>query len=126
MSYSASTPIVDGQTVIYSGAGQGTKAAKIEKQGDDFAVIELWNNEELSSGFATPILRDGLLFGLSDRGNFFCINAETGESVWTDTNRSGRFGAILDAGSVILALPDSSELIAYEFSDKGYSELARI
>ncbi|MCH8333724.1 PQQ-like beta-propeller repeat protein [Candidatus Sumerlaeota bacterium] len=126
MSYSASTPIVDGQTVIYSGAGQGTKAAKIEKQGDDFAVIELWNNEELSSGFATPILKDGLLFGLSDRGNFFCINAETGESVWTDTNRSGRFGAILDAGSVILALPDSSELIAYEFSDKGYSELARI
>ena len=34
--------------------------------------------------------------------------------------------AILDAGSVILALPNSSELIIFKPSDKEYIELARI
>jgi len=41
-------PIVDGQTVIYTGAGRGAKAVKIEKQGDGFAVKELWSNGDLA------------------------------------------------------------------------------
>ncbi len=43
MAYNAATPIVEGQTVIYTGAGRGTKAVKIEKQGDGFAFKELWS-----------------------------------------------------------------------------------
>jgi hypothetical protein len=34
--YNASTPIVDGQTLIFAGSGRGVKAVKIEKQGDSF------------------------------------------------------------------------------------------
>ncbi len=40
--YNAATPIVEGQTVIYTGAGRGTKAVKIEKQADRFTAKELW------------------------------------------------------------------------------------
>ena len=36
MAYNAATPIVDGDTVIYTGQNRGTKAVKIEKQGDGF------------------------------------------------------------------------------------------
>jgi hypothetical protein len=36
------------------------------------------------------------------------------------------FGSIVDAGSVLLALTPSMELIAFQPSDKEYSELARI
>ena len=118
--YNAATPIVDGQTVIYTGAGRGTKAVKIEKQGDGFAAKELWSNPDLAPQYNTPVLNDGLLFGLSNRGNLFCINAETGQTAWTDEtsrDRSG-FGAIVDAGSVLLALPSNSELIAFAPSDK--------
>ena len=32
MAYNAATPIVDGDTVIYTGQNRGTKAVKIEKQ----------------------------------------------------------------------------------------------
>jgi hypothetical protein len=38
----------------------------------------------------------------------------------------GGFGSIIAAGSVVLGLTPSSELIAFEPSDKGYAELARI
>ncbi len=124
--YNSATPIVDGQTVIYTGGGQGTKAVKVEKQGDGFAAKELWSNEELGTGFNTPVLKDGLLYGLSDRGNFFCMNARTGQAAWTDSTKYKKFGSLLDAGSVILALPSNSELIAFKPSDKEYAELARI
>jgi len=126
--YNAATPIVDGQTVIYTGAGRGAKAVRIEKQGDGFAAKELWSNPELAPQFNTPVLKDGLLFGLSNRGNLYCINARTGQTAWTDeTSRDrGGFAAILDVGSCLLALPSSSELIVFKPSDSEYSELAKI
>ena len=125
--YNAATPIVDGQTVIYTGSRRGTKAVKIEKNGDGFAAKELWSNARVAPQFNTPVLKDGLLFGFSDRSNLFCVNAQTGKTAWTDTARHGRgFAAILDAGSVILALPSTSELIVFKPTDKEYAELARI
>lgn len=128
MAYNAATPIVDGQTVLYAAKGRGTKAVKIEKKGDGFTAKELWSNAELGVQFNTPVLKDGLLFGLSDSGNLFCINAKTGQTAWTDTTQRGRggFGAIVDAGSCLLALPGNSELIVFKPSDSEYSELAKI
>jgi len=125
--YNAATPIVDGQTVIFTGASRGTNAVKIEKQGDGFVAKELWSNEEVAVQFNTPVLKEGLLFGLTNKNNLFCLNAQTGQTMWVDANKTGGggFGAILDAGSILLVLPDSSELIAFKPSDKEYTELAR-
>ncbi|MHC4155952.1 MAG: PQQ-binding-like beta-propeller repeat protein [Planctomycetota bacterium] len=125
--YNAATPIVDGQTVIYTGAGRGTRAVKIEKQADGFVVKDLWSNPEVAPQFNTPVLKDGLLFGLSGGGNLFCINAQTGQTAWTDAKKHGRgFAAIVDAGSVLLALPSTSELTVFKASGKEYAELAGI
>jgi len=123
--YSSVTPIVDGQTVIYTGQGRGTKALKVEKQADGFVTKDLWSNSELGTGYNTPVLKNGLLFGISDPGNIiYCMSARNGEMLWTGTNKYGRFGSVIDAGSVILALP-VSELLVIESSDKEYKELAR-
>jgi outer membrane protein assembly factor BamB len=126
--YNAATPIIDGQTVVYTGAGRGTKAVKVEKQGDGFVAKELWSNPDLAPQYNTPVLRDGLLFGLSNNSNLFCINAKTGQTAWTDDTQRGRggFGAIVSAGSCLMALPSSSELIVYKPDGKQYSELAVI
>jgi outer membrane protein assembly factor BamB len=128
MNYNAATPIVDGQTVIITGQGRGTKALKIEKQGDAFAAKELWSSAPLAPQFNTPVLKDGLLFGLSAKNNFYCINAKDGKTAWSDTTAHGSrgFGSILDAGSVMLALPNNGELIVYKPSDTKYEELAKI
>ncbi len=126
--YNAATPIVDGQRVIYTGAGRGTKAVKIEKKSDGFAATELWSNADVATQFNTPVLKDGLLFGLSDKGSLFCLDSQTGKTDWLDpaqTDRGG-FAAMVDAGSVVLALPSSSELIVIKPDGKEYTELARI
>ena len=126
--YNSSTPIIDGQTVIYMGAARGSKAVRIEKQAVGFSAEEVWSNPDIAPQFNTPVLKDGQLFGLSSDGNLFCLNAQTGQIAWTDAierDRSG-FAAIVDAGSVILALPSDSELIAFKPTDKEYTEVARL
>lgn len=126
--YNAATPIIDGQTVIYTGAGRGTKAVKVEKQADDFVTKELWSNDELAPQFNTPVLEDDLLFGLSNQGNFFCIDAETGKTAWVDDTQRDRsgFAAMVSTGSYLLALPSSAELIVFKPDGKKYSEVAVI
>lgn len=126
--YNAATPIVDGSTVILTGSGRGTRAVKVEKQGDGFTTRELWANTDLACQFNTPVLKDGRLFGFSDRNNLFCIDARTGKTAWVDSAAHGRggFAALLDAGEVLLALPSTSELIVLKPDDKEAVTLARI
>jgi outer membrane protein assembly factor BamB len=128
MAQNAVSPVIDGDTVIFSGQGTGTKAVKIEKEGDGYAAKDLWKNERVTSTFSTCVLKDGLLFGLSASGNYFCLDAKTGKTLWTDTAKHGErgFGSIIDAGSVLIAMTYKSELVAFEPSKTGYVELANI
>jgi outer membrane protein assembly factor BamB len=121
------TPIVDGQTIIYTGVGRGTIAAKLEKQGDAFTATPLWTNTDNSPRFCTPVLKGGLLYGLNQDGNFYCINAQTGKTAWVESGpKRGAFGSIIDAGSVLVALTTKSQLIVFQPSDKAYTEVASI
>jgi len=125
--YNFATPIVGKQMIIITGAGRGTRGLKIEKRGDGFAARELWSNADLATQFNTPVLQEGLLFGLSNRNNLFCIDAQTGKTAWTDAASCGSrgFGAIVGAGSCLIALTNDSELIVFKPDGKAYSEIQR-
>jgi outer membrane protein assembly factor BamB len=127
--YNNATPVIAGQTVIFTGQGLGTVALKVEKEGDKFVAKELWKKQQSAHQYNTPVLKDGLLFGLAPAGgratNLFCMDAKTGDVLWTDTTPRGECGTVLDAGSVLLALTSDSKLVAFRPSNKGYTELAR-
>jgi outer membrane protein assembly factor BamB len=123
--YNACTPIVDGQTVLYSGSGRGTWAVRVEKQGDKLTAKELWSNAENSVQYNTPVVKDGLVFGISERDSLFCISAQDGKTAWTAPIKGGRgYGSVVDAGSVLLALTPASELVVYEPSGKELKQFA--
>jgi outer membrane protein assembly factor BamB len=128
--YNSGTPIIHGETVICSGPNAGTVAFKIEKEKDGFAAKPLWKKTQAAGIYNTPVLKDGLLYGLSSAGrgstNLFCMNAQTGEALWTDSTPRGECGEILDAGPVLLALTSDSNLVAFKPSNKEYSELAKL
>jgi outer membrane protein assembly factor BamB len=127
--YNACTPIADGSTIIYSGAGSGTKAVKVEKQGEKFATKELWSNKGTAVQFNTPVLKNGLLFGVSGDNKLFCIHVNDGQTAWTEpvpaSGRNRGYGSVVDGGSVLLALTPAAELIVFEPSDKQFKQLAR-
>jgi outer membrane protein assembly factor BamB len=103
----------------------GTTAIQIEQQGEAFAAIERWHNDQLGTVYNTPVLKDGLLFALSDRGHFFCLDADTGKAAWSDTNRVSNFGTLVDAGSVLVAVPEKSGLIVFRPSRDRFQEVVR-
>jgi outer membrane protein assembly factor BamB len=127
---SYSTPIIDGQTVIYTATGGrggpgSTMAYKVEKKGDAFAAKEVWKTKQLAYQYNTPVLKDGLLFGLGTGMQFFCADAKTGKELWTDNLTHGEAGGVVAAGPVIMALTGDSELVVFQPSAKGYMELAK-
>jgi outer membrane protein assembly factor BamB len=123
MNYNAATPIVDGRTVIYAGAGRGTKAIKIEKRADGFAAKELWSNPDNGVQFDSPVLKGGQIYGVSQRGVLFCLDAQSGKTLWTAELGGRGFGSIVDAGSALLALTPKGELTVFEPSGKEYKKL---
>jgi outer membrane protein assembly factor BamB len=81
--YNAVTPIIDGQTLIYAGSGRGITAVKFAKEGGSVVAKELWKNKDKSVIFDTPVLKDGLLYGITQTNEFFCVDARDGHTMWS-------------------------------------------
>ncbi len=168
--YNAATPVVSGQTIIYTGSNRGTTAVKLEKAGEVYTAKELWKNPEISVQFNSPVLKEGFLYGLTGKNELFCLNAADGKTAWTAPLNApaadapppadrpaapppgsdrpggpgggrgfgpgggrgmrggggGGYGSLVDAGSVLLALTPSSQLIVFKPGEKTYTEVARI
>ncbi len=122
--YNAATPVIEGDTVIFAGSGRGTKAVKIEKTSDGFAAKELWSNPDNAVQFNTPILKAGRIYGISQKGDLFCLEAQSGKTLWTAPLGGKDFGSIIDAGSTLVALTTQGKLTVFEPSEKEFKELA--
>jgi outer membrane protein assembly factor BamB len=122
--YNATTPIVAGNTVIYTGSGRGAKAVKLDKSGEALDGKEVWSNTQTSVQFNTPIVKNGLLFGISDKDNLFCLGKD-GNTAWS-TTLSGRrgYGSVVDLGTVLMALTPSGQLVVFEPSETEFKQLA--
>jgi outer membrane protein assembly factor BamB len=132
---SYSTPLIDGQTVIYfmtMGKGLGPSkgsssiALKVEKKDDGLVAKEIWTNDKLyTDKYQAPVLANEHIFGITPGRQFFCMDPKTGRELWQDKTVHGECGAILNAGSVLLALTSDEYLIAFRPSAKEYIELAK-
>jgi outer membrane protein assembly factor BamB len=109
----AVTPIVRGDTVIYSGLDHPVRAIKVVKGASGWTTEPRWENDTVSTYMSTPVLVDGRLFGMSHkkRGQFFALDAETGHTVWLSEGRQGDNAAILAGGGVVFLLTTGSELV---------------
>lgn len=120
--YPTGTPVVDGDTVIVPG-----RAFAIVHTGDKFESKELWKGQAPHQ-YNTPVLKDGVLYGLSGRGKstkLYAQDAKTGKVLWEGKDEHGECGAVLDAGSVLLEQSSDSQLVAFKPSKTGYEEIAK-
>jgi outer membrane protein assembly factor BamB len=80
--YNAASPMADGQTLIYAGPTKGITADKLVLKDGKLTTENLWKNPDNSVLYDTPVLKNGLLFGLSTLDSLFCVNASTGKTAW--------------------------------------------
>ncbi|MBA3711498.1 MAG: hypothetical protein H0W76_03505 [Pyrinomonadaceae bacterium] len=75
----------------------------------------------------SPVMQGNLLFGLSSRkkGQFFCIDADTGKTLWQSPGRMGENVAVLNFAGTLLLLTNDANLIVLPASAKGYAPVAQ-
>jgi outer membrane protein assembly factor BamB len=120
----AASPVADRNKIYYTGLNNGFSAVEIKKEGNIYSVNKLWTNPDISTSYNTPVLKDGFLYGLSNKNRLFCINATNGQTAWADEAPHQNFGSIVDAGSVLIATSSISDLVIFKPDGKAYSQLA--
>ena len=121
------TPVLFKETLILSGLDKGTMAIRLIRHGKKWTTEQVWRNEQVAMYMNSPVLSGHLLFGLSHKrkGQYFCIDARTGETVWTSNGRDGENAAIVAAGEIVLALTNDAELIVMNRTAKGFEPLKK-
>jgi len=97
--------VVDGDAVYVFGGfrSAGSFAVRAGGTGDVTKSHMLWTSKA-SSYVATPLLHDGHLYWIDDRGQAFCSNAATGEQVYRS-----RVAEITGGGRPVYASPVLSD-----------------
>lgn len=120
------TPVVFKDLLVYSGFRQPLRAVRLKKVGEKLTPEEAWSNKEHPCFMSTPVLVNGRLFGMSQRygGHVFCVDAETGKTVWKSPGRLGDNAALLSVGDVVLVLFDRGRLAVLKADAPAYQPVA--
>ncbi len=121
------TPALYKDTLIFSGIDQGVFAVRLKHSGDVWATETVWQNKDVSMYMNSPVLSGDLLLGFSHlkKGQLFCLNANTGATLWTGAPRGGDNAAILASSSTLFALTSDAQLLIAQPTAKALGEVRR-
>ena len=123
----AVTPIVHGQTVIVSGLGLPVTGFRVSNRGGGWSFEDVWTNNDVTMDMSTGVLIGSSVFGFSPRnsGQFFAIDANTGQTLWLSEPRQGDNAAVVRAGDLWFALETDAELVVARANPKQFEILKR-
>jgi len=107
------TPVVYKQTLILSGIDKGVFAINVVLRGSKWVTEQVWQNQEVSMYMSSPVVVGDYIYGFSHKrkGQFFCLDARNGKTLWTTNGREGDNAAIVAAGQLLFMLTDGAELV---------------
>ncbi len=123
----AATPILHGQTVIISGLGLPVTAFRVMKRGEQWVFEDVWENNDVTMDMSTGVLVGSTLYGFSARnsGQFFAVDADTGQTRWLSEGRQAENAAVVRAGDLWLALQADAQLLVARGNPKQFEILKR-
>lgn len=109
-SVNAALPVVFSDRVFLT-ASYNTGAVLLQLQ--DNRPTRIWaNDESLSAHYATPVLKDGYMYGFHGRQefgqSFRCVDFATGKVMWSQDGFGA--GSVILAGSKLLIMRENGEL----------------
>ena len=120
------TPLRFGQQVVLAG-DPGTMLVQVGRQGNSWTAEPAWRISELTMRFSSPVRKGNLIFGFSNRnsGSFFCVDSDSGKTLWMSDPRQGDNAVMLISGELLLLLKDNAELIVARASGSAFEPLHR-
>jgi len=120
------TPLYhDGHVYLFGTYGYGATKLILNVRGDNCSVEKVWHTTELDNEHGGVLVVDGYLYGQADANHkqrhMGCLEAATGNTMWTARELAGRASATLtfaegmfyvvsDRGEVALVKPDPKRL----------------
>jgi len=121
------TPVLYGQTVIAWGHGGPTTAVSVARENGQWVTGTVWENADINGRMSNAVLSGDVMFGLTSRnsGQYYAVEAETGQVLWTSEGRQAGNVAMAVAGDVVFSLEDDGELVVLRASESGFEPLRR-
>ena len=121
------TPVAHNGLIIVSGHSIGMFAVRVNRQGNEWRAEQVWRNPDLFTFLSTPVAYGNWLFGLAirNKGQYFCVDVNTGETVWVTQGREAENVALLRAGDDLFVLTNEATLIVAKSSAKGFEPMRR-
>lgn len=115
------TPVRYGDLLLQTGRGGGITAYRVLREGDAWTTEDVWHTSEVALHMTNGVVSDGVLFGLSylNSGQYFGLDLESGEVLWTGNPRQAENASILRSGDTFLSLQDDAELLVVSASRSG-------
>ena len=120
-------PVLYGETIIVSGHNLGVSAFKPSRTDGEWKTETVWETKDVSMYLSNPVVIGDTLFGLSHRasGQFFALDAASGEVLWLGQPREAKNTAVVKAGDLLFLLNDDAELIVARSNRSGFEPLRR-
>ena len=105
----------------------GTHAYTLRQAAGKWQAAEAWKNPEVSMYMSTPVLAEGVLYGLSNKkkGQVVAVDAATGSLKWATEGRAADQAAILLTPAHVLVFTTGGELVLVRRSPAKYDEERR-
>ena len=121
------TPILYEDMVIENGRGNGVTAFRVSPGSSGWNTENVWHTDEVGLHMTNGVVNDGVLYGLShlNSGQYFGLDLDTGEVLWTSAPRQAENASILRSGDTIFSLEDDAELVVLAHSRSQFSPVKR-
>jgi outer membrane protein assembly factor BamB len=106
------TPVFHRGRVLLGGENRGIHCLEPQVNRGTWSVRERWHQENVALNMSTAVVNGDLLFGFSHyrKGQFFCLDIESGEVLWQGPGRTGDNVMFLSIPGYIVALVDDGRL----------------
>jgi len=120
------TPVYYEGRIIIGGENRGIRSLKPILENGKWRVEEEWHQRRVSLNMASAILSEGSLYGLSHfrQGQYFRMDPETGEVIWTSPSRMGEYATFLAIPGQVIILRDDATMDILKSGEPEYRPIA--
>ena len=125
----AASPVILGDRVVVNSHTIGLVCFEITKAGPGLKATQAWANKDLLINLATPVAVENHLYTQGPKGDYVCVDAQTGEVKWSQPGFGGTkkdYSSTIAIGNKLLVLTEGGQLALLAASPEKCEELARL
>ena len=118
---------VASQIVIVSGLGLPVTGFKVMSKAGQWTSEDVWVNNDVTMDMSTGVVIGDALYGFSARnsGQYFALDANTGQTLWLSAPRIAENAAVVRAGNLWFALDTEANLSVVRANPKAFEVVKR-